>query len=112
MSQKVASASVASARIDKGTKNMAVADYTPSEIVQRGQERYERDIRAKVEAQNKGKMLALDIETGDYEIADDSLTALDRIKAKHPDAPVYILRVGYPTAVKIGGGRSLAERRS
>ena len=45
-----------------------------------------------------------DIESGEYELADDSLTALDRLKVKHPDAPTYILRVDYPTAVRIGVG--------
>jgi len=90
---------------------MQTANYSPGEIVRRGQERYEREVRARVEAENRGKMLALDVDTGDYELADDSLTALDRLQARKPDAPVYILRVGYPTAVKIGGGRSLAARR-
>jgi len=90
------------------TTEMALpSDYSSGEIVRRGQELYERDIRVIVEAENKGKMLALDIDTGDYEMADDSLTVLDRLQARRPDAPVYILRVGYPTAVKIGGGRSL-----
>ena len=92
------------------TETAPPSDYTPGEIVRRGQERYERDIRANVEAENKGKMLALDIETGDYEMAEDSLSALDRLQARRPDAPVYILRVGYPTAVKIGGGRSAGRR--
>jgi hypothetical protein len=79
---------------------MPATDYSPREIVQLGQDRYERDIRAKVESQNNGRILALDIETGDYEMADDSLSALDRLQTRRPDAPPYILRVGYPTVVK------------
>ena len=75
------------------------------DIVQRGQQRYEAEIRASVEAQNRGKILALDIETGDYEIADDSLDALEVLKSRKPEAKVYILRVGYSTAVKIGTNR-------
>ena len=89
---------------------MPITNYTPREIVQRGQERYEREIRTQGEATNHGKMLALDIESGDYALADDSLTALDRLTAKHPDALMYILRVGFPTAVTIGVGRKVAER--
>ena len=74
--------------------------YTPTEIIRRGQERYERDIRAAVEV-HRGKMLAIDVDSGEYALADDSITALDKLTAKAPNAPVYLLRVGYPTAVHI-----------
>lgn len=73
--------------------------YSTSEIVRRGQARYERDIRAHVEVHH-GKMLALDVDSGEYELADDSITALDRLKAKNPNAPVFLLRVGFPTAIR------------
>jgi len=66
---------------------------------------YERQIRAQVEADNKGRMLAIDIESGDYAVADDSLSALNQIKAKRADGTVCMLRIGFPTAVKIGAGR-------
>jgi hypothetical protein len=81
------------------------------EIARRGQERYEREIRSIVEADagNRGKMLALDIDSGEYELADDSLTALNRLKVTHPDASTYILRVGYPAAVRIGSVGQLGE---
>jgi hypothetical protein len=85
---------------------MAATHDLPGEVVRRGQDLYERKIRAQVEPQNKGKMLALDVDSGEYSLADDCLAALDQIKAKNPDASVYILRVGFPTAVKIGAGRS------
>jgi hypothetical protein len=75
--------------------------YSSAEIVQRGQVLYDQQIRAHVEASHPGKFLVLDIETGDYEIDADDVAALQRAKAKHPDAAFYILRVGTPT-VKIG----------
>ena len=75
-----------------------------SEIVARGQQRYDRDIRSKVEA-HRGKMLALDVDSGEYELADDSITALDRLKVKVPGARAYLVRIGFPTAVRIGAGR-------
>ena len=81
---------------------MGANTYATDDIVRRGQERYEREIRAAVEAAHHGEMLALDVETGDYETAPDSLTALNRLTARRPNAVVYILRVGYPTAVRLG----------
>jgi hypothetical protein len=79
---------------------MSLTHYTPSEIIQRGQQRYERDIRSKVEVHH-GKMLALDVDSGEYALGCDSITAIDRLKTKVPSAQVYLLRVGFPTAVKI-----------
>jgi hypothetical protein len=86
--------------------------YTPEQIAERGQELYERDIRGRVDQDpsNRGKMLAMDIESGEYELGDDSLAALDRLKAKRPKAPIYIVRVGFPTAVKLGRRRSMSYR--
>ncbi len=86
---------------------MGMSTHTAEEIARRGQDRYEREIRTQVEGQagNLGKMLALDIDSGDYELGDDSLAALDRLNARRPDAAVYIVRVGYSTAVRIGVGR-------
>ena len=75
--------------------------YTSDEIVERGQALYDREISTLVEAIHKGKYLVLDIETGEYEIDRNDLAALERARAKKPDAALYILRVGYPTAYKL-----------
>src|SRR5205085_292700 len=78
--------------------------YTSGEIVQQGEERYQAELRTNLESkpENHGKMLALDIESGDYELAGDSWTAFSGLKARRPNAVIYILRVGHPTAVRIG----------
>lgn len=79
--------------------------YSSAEIVQRGQTLYDERIRAKVEASHQGKFLAVDIETGEYEIDADELAALKRAKAKHPDAALYLVRIGSSTAYRLGGQR-------
>ena len=88
---------------------MAHPRYTKEEIARRGQELYEREIRAKVEEGNKGKVVIVDIETGDYEIDDDQLSAAHRACAKHPGAVLYGTRIGYPALAKIGGGWGAGE---
>lgn len=77
--------------------------YTSDDIVQRGQALYEQHIRVKVEPDHNGKFLVLDIETGEYEIDVNELAAVKRAKARNPHAALYILRVGYPTAYRLGG---------
>jgi hypothetical protein len=75
------------------------------EICQRGQELYEQRIRDKVETEaNIGELVSINVETGDYEIGDDSsIDAPLRLHARHPGAAVYTLRIGYNAAVSLGG---------
>jgi hypothetical protein len=78
--------------------------YSKEEIVRRGKEWYEQEIRTQVEADHRGKILVIDIETGAYEIDDDHGVANRRARAKHPDAVLYGMRIGSPTLGKMGGG--------
>ena len=82
---------------------MPYLDYTSDEVVSRGEAIYEDRLRDQLEAKHHGKFLVIDIETGEYEIDDDDLMATDRARAKHEDAVLYGLRIGYPTAYRIGG---------
>lgn len=76
--------------------------YSSAEIAERGQALYNRDIRDKLDLSALGKFLALDIETGEYEIDADERAALRRAREKHPDAALYLLRIGHPAAYRLG----------
>ena len=79
--------------------------FSSQEISQRGKTWYEQSIRAKVNtAENIGKLVSIDIETGNYELGDDSsLEAPHRLHHQHPDAAIYTLRIGYNAAYALGG---------
>ena len=78
--------------------------YTGEEIARRGEDLYERRIRAKVENEaNIGKIISIDIETGDYEIADDLIVTGDRLLARHPGAALFAARIGYNAVYALGG---------
>ena len=81
---------------------MLYSDATSEVIADRGEEIYQQQIRDKVDPKHKGKFLVLDIETGDYEIDAEDLVATDRLLAKHPNATIYGVRVGFPAAYGIG----------
>ena len=89
---------------------METTRYSKEEVVRRGKELYEQQIRSKVEDGNKGKMLIIDIETVEYELDQDELTAIRRARTKRPGAVLFGMRIGYPTAHKIGGGWRVAKR--
>jgi hypothetical protein len=77
--------------------------HTTDEIARRGEELYERSVRARVEPENDGRFLALDVESGDFEIADEPLAATTRLRERHPGAVAYLVRVGRPAAFRLGG---------
>ncbi len=78
--------------------------FSGEEIARRGEELYKQDIRRQVETEeNIGKMIAIDIETGDYAIADDPIVAADHIFASHPGAALFGARIGYDAAYSLGG---------
>lgn len=91
---------------------MPYPGHTTEEIARRGREVYEREIRGEVEIEHRGRFLVLDVESGDYEIADDDLDASERLLERRPDALLYGLRIGEGAAYRIGGRFGPAETRS
>lgn len=90
-------------RKGKGT-NMAHPRYSGEEIARRGEELYEEKLRGQIETEdNIGRIVSIDIETGDYEIDADPLIAGRRLQARHPDAAIYGKRIGYNAVFAIGG---------
>ena len=82
---------------------MPYENYSPEEVEARGEEIYQRQIRSQVEAGNKGRFVVIDIETCAYEVDDDDLQATKRALAKRPEAILYGVRIGHPTAYNLGG---------
>lgn len=80
--------------------------YSREEAAQRGQEIYERHIRPAVETTRPGQFVAIDIETGDYEVDKDDFTATEHLLMRQPKAQIWLVRVGSPATYRIGGPRS------
>ncbi len=84
--------------------------YSKEEFARRGDAIYEKDILPKLAAKDTGKFLAIDIETGDYEMATDEMKAGDKLRARLPDAQIWMVRIGHTSARKFGRN-VLRERR-
>jgi hypothetical protein len=82
--------------------------YSKEELARRGQELYESGIRQQVEAGNEGKIAAIDIETGEFEVGETLMAATDRLFERQPDAQPWTLRIGH-SAVYHFGTRSLKK---
>jgi hypothetical protein len=82
--------------------------YSKEEFAQRGDALYESEVRQQVEEGNHGKIVAIDIETGSFEVADDILPATDRLFERLPDAQPWIVRIGHRVVHRFGS-RSLKK---
>ncbi len=82
------------------------AQTRPLEAIARlGDEIYERDIRAQVEAAHHGQIVAIDVDSESWAIADSELAAAERLRLQRSGAAnVWLLRVGYRAIASIGGG--------
>jgi hypothetical protein len=78
---------------------------TADECAVRGREIYERDIAVKLAEAYRGQVVAIDVKTGAYEVAADTLTAADRLRQRLPEAQVWLARVGQGPLHRIGAGR-------
>jgi len=76
--------------------------YSKEEFARRGDEIYERVLRPTLETGDEGRFVAIDIETGAYEIDADELTASDRLLARIPNAQIWLRRVGSRYAHRFG----------
>jgi hypothetical protein len=83
--------------------------HSKEELARRGQELYESGIRQQVEAGNEGKIVAIDIETGNFEVDETIVPATDRLFARNPDAQPWVIRIGH-RAVDHFGARSLRNQ--
>ena len=79
-----------------------IAHYTLDEVVERGKAIYEQSIRTQVETDNFGSLLMIDVTTGNWVLGEDRIEMARRLRERNPDAANFGMRVGYPTAEKIG----------
>jgi hypothetical protein len=82
--------------------------YGKEEFAHRGDTVYEKIVAPRLKPEDTGRFVALDIDTGEFEIDNDELTACDRLRARLPEAQVWMVRVGSRYVHRFGG----REKRS
>jgi hypothetical protein len=76
--------------------------YSKEEFDRRGTELYEQKIRPLVQQGNHGRIVAIDIESGDFQVADDETEACLPLIAKNPDAQLVCYRIGHRAVQRFG----------
>lgn len=86
---------------------MGHSRFSGEEIARRGKAMY-AGLRETIETEeNIGKVVLIDIETGDYAVDDNPgnpVKATLRLQEKHPGAALWGERIGYDAVFSFGGG--------
>mgnify|MGYP003507570700 FL=1 len=77
--------------------------YSKEEFAQRGDALYESEVRSQVEEGNRGKIVAIDLETGAFEVDASEIAACNRLEARYPEAQIWIVRIGSRHVRRFGG---------
>jgi hypothetical protein len=89
------------------SNTMKYTDISKEEMRRRAEALYEQSIRDKVETdENIGKMVIINVETGEYEVGNETgVEAAKHLHAKaaDPPAPLFGIRIGYNASATIGG---------
>ena len=93
--------------------------YSKEEFARRGQAIYEKRVRRQVEEGNSGKIVAIDVETGEidvetgeFEMGEDTLAACDQLLARCPDAQPWLVRIGHRAVHRFGHSHAVNARCS
>lgn len=76
--------------------------YPKEEFALRGQAMYAELIEPLLRKKDRGRFVAIDLESGEFEIADRRDTAVFALRDRLPEAQIWVERVGFPAAVKFG----------
>ncbi len=72
-----------------------------SDLARLGEEVYRREIGPILRTEDNGKFVAIDVESGSFEVDENEHSAVSRLHLRVPGAQVWLIRAGYPTAHRL-----------
>jgi len=82
--------------------------FSQEEFARRGEEIYDHEILPRMTPEDQGRVVAIEIESGDYEIGRNEVAAGERLRERHPESLFWFRRVGSPSLHRFGHHRSTA----
>jgi hypothetical protein len=77
--------------------------YSKEEFARRGDSIYEKVVHPQLQSSDEGRFVAIDIVSGTLEVDRDELKAGDKLRARIPEAQIWMVRVGHRSVHRIGG---------
>jgi hypothetical protein len=75
---------------------------TSFDIARRAKLLYEQRVRQAIESEHNGDIVVIDVDSGDYEVDPDHLTAAQKLRARRPQGTLFAMRIGAPALARIG----------
>lgn len=72
------------------------------ELARLGEDIFDRQVRPVLRPEDDGKFVAVDVETGNYEIDEDDYSVIVRLQSRNPAAHIWLMRAGCPAAYRTG----------
>lgn len=79
--------------------------YSKKEFARRGDALYASKVCPHLDPEDDGKFVALDIDTGEFEIHASEITAGDRLRKRLHEAQIWMVRVGSRSLHRFGRKR-------
>jgi len=76
--------------------------YSQEEFARLGGSIFEDQIAPTLPTDAEGKIVAIDIETGEFEVGEETISVSNALLARLPDAQIWFVRVGQPAVHRIG----------
>lgn len=76
--------------------------YTPDELARLGDAMFEREVAARVCGEDPRHFVAIDVESGAYEVDRNESLTIQRLLERRPDAQLWLRRVGSRYAHRFG----------
>ena len=87
-----------------GEKGPAEIPVSVEDVEAQAEELYEMRIRHEVETEdNIGKMVVIDVDSGDYAVDPDGIPSARLLRQRHSRARLFGIRIGYYEADTVGG---------
>ena len=77
--------------------------YSKAEVVRRGDALVESNVRPHLTAADADKFVAIDIETGEYELDKNEMMAVGRLRKRIPDPQIWLVHVTLGYLHRFGG---------
>jgi len=83
------------------SKRLSKEDVEGERLCRRGNRLYQTRLKALLEPDHIGMFAAIEPDSGDYFLGTRMIEAVLKAEEKYPDKLVFIVRIGFPTAVSM-----------
>jgi hypothetical protein len=86
-----------------------IAQTEREAIATSGQQIFERLAAQGWRPEDDGKFVAIDVDSADFEIDSNDFWATERLRKRHPNARMWLARIGRKAAYRLGGRLEMKE---